>query len=192
MPSDAESSPCPVAKRVEMIEAALATQAEAESGSAPPCGPPARPGPSRRWSAPAGDTAGREAGDGKRPAVTAGREAGDDKRPAVTAGREDGDDVNAIRFAQGVQSWQYPDEKEAIKYKVSYTHTVASTSLLVFLTGTDGGPLTDAKSKSETENPLSQWLQSLGCVIIEPDCLRCHAPKKQKYKAPRGVNVCGR
>ena len=191
MPSHAESSPFPVAKRVEMIEVALATQAEAESESVR-ASRPKQGHPSRRWSAPAGDTAGREAGDGKRPAVTAGREAGDDKRPAVTAGREAGDDVNAIRFAQGVQSWQYPDEKEAIKYKVSYTHTVASTSLLVFLTGTDGGPLTDAKSKSETENPLSQWLQDLGCVIIEPDCLRCHAPKKQKYKAPRGVNVCGR
>ena len=175
MPSHAESSPGPVAKRVEMIEVAVARQAEAESESAR-ASRPKQGHPSRRWSAPAGDTAGREAGDGKRPAVTAGREAGDD--------------VNAIRFAQGVQSWQYPDEKEAIKYKVSYTHTVASTSLLVFLTGTDGGPLTDAKSKSE--NPLSQWLQSLGCVIIEPDCLRCHAPKKKSYKAPRGVNVCGR
>ena len=188
MPSHAESSPRPVAKRVEMIEVAVArSQAEAESESAR-ASRPKQGHPSRRWSAPAGDTAGREAGDGKRPAVTAGREAGDDKRPAVTAGREAGDDVNAIRFAQGVQSWQYPDEKEAISYKVSYNHTVASTSLLVFLTGTDGEPLTDAKS----ENPLSQWLQSLGCVIIEPDCLRCHAPKKKKYKAPRGVNVCGR
>ena len=140
----------------------------------------------RRWSAPAGDTAGREAGDGKRPAVTAGREAGDDKRPAVTAGREAGDDVNAIRFAQGVQSWKYPDDEEATTYKVSYDHTVSSTSLVVFLTGTDGTGLTEAK------NPLSKVLQSCGCVLIEPDCSRCNAPKKGKYKAPRGVNVCGR
>ena len=152
-----ESSPRPVAKHVEMIEVTVARMAEAESERASRL--KQRP-PSRRWSAPAGDTAGREAGD----------------------------DVNAIRFAQGVQSWQYPDEKEAISYKVSYNHTVASTSLLVFLTGTDGEPLTDATS----ENLLSQYLQSLGCVIIEPGCLRCHAPKKKKYKAPRGVNVCGR
>ena len=174
MPSHAvdESSPGSVAKRVEMIEVALARNPASASR--------------RRWSTPAGDTAGREAGDDKRPAVTAGREAGDDKRPAVTAGREAGE-----RFAQGRQSWQYPDEKEAIEYKVSYNHEVASTSLLVFLTGTDGSPLTDAKSKSG-ENPLSQYLQNLGCVIIEPDCSRCNAPKKGKYKAPRGVNVCGR
>ena len=183
MPSHAmdESSPRRVAERGEIIEDAVARSlAEAEKASLKQ---------HRRWSATAGDTAGREAGDGKRPAVTAGREAGDDKRPAVTAGREAGDDVNAIRFAQGDQSWQYPEEEDAISYKVSYNPTVASTSLLVFLTGTDGGPLTDAKSKSE--NPLSQWLQGLGCVIIEPDCFRCNPPKK-KYKAPRGVNVCGR
>jgi hypothetical protein len=166
----------PVAERVEIIEVAVARGlAEKESLKQ-----------HRRWShAPAGDTAGREAGDGKRPAVTAGREAGDDKRPAVTAGREAGDDV--IRFKQGGQLWQYPDEQKDIEYKVSYNRNIPSTSLLVFLTGTDGSPLTDAKS----ENPLSQWLQDQGCVIIEPDCFNCHAPKK-KFKAPRGVNVCGR
>jgi len=184
MPSHAESSPFPVAKRVEMIEVALATQAEAVSESVR-ASRPKQGHPSRRWSAPAGDTAGREAGDGKRPAVTAGREAGDDKRPAVTAGREAGDDV--IRFKQGGQLWQYPDEQKDIEYKVSYNRNIPSTSLLVFLTGTDGSPLTDAKP----ENPLSQWLQDEGCVIIEPDCFNCHAPKK-KFKAPRGVNVCGR
>ena len=183
MPSHAmdESSPRPVAKHVEMIEVTVARMAEAERASRLKLRPP-----SRRWSAPAGDTAGREAGDGKRPAVTAGREAGDDKRPAVTAGREAGDDVNAIRFAQGVQSWKYPDDEEATTYKVSYDHTVSSTSLVVFLTGTDGTGLTEAK------NPLSKVLQSCGCVLIEPDCSRCNAPKKGKYKAPRGVNVCGR
>ena len=152
----------PVAERVEIIEVAVARGlAEKESLKQ-----------HRRWShAPAGDTAGREAGDGKRPAVTAGREAGDD----------------VIRFKQGGQLWQYPDEQKDIEYKVSYNRNIPSTSLLVFLTGTDGSPLTDAKS----ENPLSQWLQDHGCVIIEPDCFNCHAPKK-KFKAPRGVNVCGR
>ena len=171
MPSHAmdESSPRPVAKHVEMIEVTVARMAEAESERASRL--KQRP-PSRRWSAPAGDTAGREAGDGKRPAATAGREAGDD--------------VNDIPFVQGVHSWQYPDDEEATTYKVSYDHTVSSTSLVVFLTGTDGTGLTEAK------NPLSKVLQSCGCVLIEPDCSRCNAPKKGKYKAPRGVNVCGR
>ena len=178
MPSHAmdDSFSRPVAVQVQMIEDSVARRlAESRLNKY-----------IRRWSAPAGDTAGREAGDGKRPAVTAGREAGDDKRPAVTAGREAGDDVNAIRFAQGVQSWKYPDDEEATTYKVSYDHTVSSTSLVVFLTGTDGTGLTEAK------NPLSKVLQSRGCVLIEPDCSRCNAPKKGKYKAPRGVNVCGR
>ena len=138
----------PVAERVEIIEVAVARGlAEKESLKQ-----------HRRWShAPAGDTAGREAGD------------------------------DVIRFKQGGQLWQYPDEQKDIEYKVSYNRNIPSTSLLVFLTGTDGSPLTDAKS----ENPLSQWLQDQGCVIIEPDCFNCHAPKK-KFKAPRGVNVCGR